>query len=171
MTFAAPVRLSGVEAVKAARRVAAERRCEEWPYVHVFPPPNSVPVHQIAFIAAPAPSFSGVVLAYRVPAGMRFFMQSILQVYTAGASFSPGAALWTVTDNSPTGLADSQAMPIQGLINLGVPLGSLAAGTRWPFDRAYEFSSDHLLQSVVQNVSLSGGFFVSGFFGYVVPDL
>jgi hypothetical protein len=160
----------GAQMVRAAQKLADVHQREQWPYVHVYPPPASIPVHEISYIAAPAAGASGVVLGYQVPEGFAFFLRSILQVFTGGA-FSPGDATWTVNVNSTAGLSDVQAMPVQGLIAVRVQLGSLAAGNQWPLPRAYEFGSLDLVQSVVANVNAAGGFFVSGFFGYLVPTI
>ena len=161
--------LNGPQMVRAAQNLQEKRQHEEWPYVHVFPPPNSIPLHQIAATTGPAAGSTGIVLSYTVPMGMRAFLQSILQVPFGGA-FNPGDALWTVYDGRVS-VASSQAMAVQGLQGVPVPLGSITAGTRWVLERAYEFAADHIITSVVQNVSFPGVGFVSGFFGYLVPDL
>jgi len=129
-----------------------------------------VPVNQIGSAPVGFMSSSVVVLAYTVPAGMRFIFRSILQDWDGGA-LAAGDATWTVTDNAPTGLADVQGMPVQGLINVPVNLGSLLAGTRWPFARAYEFPSQHVIRSVATNNNLQSGNFASAFVGYLIPDL
>lgn len=169
-SMSSAVQSFGAQMTRQARRVADARKREEWPYIHVYPPPAAVPVHLINFVAAPAAGQSAVVLAYRVPSGMAFYLQAILQNY-AGGNILPGDALWTVNRNAPTGVTDRQAMPVQGLAGVPIPLGSFAAGAQWPFSRAYEFAPLDLVQSVVSNVNLGGGSFVSGFFGYLVPTL
>ncbi len=153
---------------RAAQKLADERCREHWPYVHVYPPPSSVPVHEIDFVAAPAPAASAVILAYEVPEGFVFYLQAILQVFSGGA-FLPGDATWTVNVNTQAGITDIQGMPVQGLIALPVQLGSLSSGNQWPLPRAYEFAAHDVVRSVVTNVNLGAGFFVSGFFGYLVP--
>lgn len=159
--------LGGVDLVEAAETVMLQRWRELWPYVHVYPPPDAIPVHEIAVAAAPGQGSSVEVLRYQVQPGLRLIMQSILQVYSG--SMLPGDALWTVSVNSDVSTS-KQAMPVQGLSAVPVPLGSLVAGNQWPFKRAYEFKGLDVVRSVVENVNLIGGFFVSGFFGYLIPD-
>ena len=162
--------LDRVELVEAAETVMLQRWRERWPYIHVYPPPDAIPVHQIGYIATPAQNAALVteVLRYQVQPGMRFFLKSICQVYSG--SMLPGDALWTVNVNADVS-SSKQAMPVHGLDAVGVPLGSLAAGNQWPFHRAYEFKGQDVVRSVVTNINLIGGFIVSGFFGFLLPDL
>lgn len=162
--------LLGVDLSKAAAQMFEQRQREKWPYLHVFPPPNSIPVHEIASIPVPVAGTPTLVVAVSVPPLHRFYLQAILQVFTGGA-FLPGDAQWTVNVNTTIGSPSVQGMPVQGLIAVDVPLGSITAGNQWEFRRAYEFESLDLVQSVVTNVNLAGGFFTSGFFGYFVPGV
>lgn len=159
---------SGARMARAAQRLADDRAREQWPYVHVYPPPSSIPIHQIDFVAAPVAGDSAVVLAYTVPEGFAFFLRSILQVFSGG-NIIAGDATWTVRINTVDAVSDAQAMPVQGLIDVPVPLGSISSGNQWPFARAYEFAPLDVVESVVTNVNLGAGTFVSGFFGYLVP--
>jgi hypothetical protein len=163
--------LSGADATRALDLTRdPDPNKTAWPYVHVFPPPNSRPVHQIGTVAVPAQAATVTVLAYQVPSGFRFIMEAILQAYTPGA-FVPGDALWTVDLNAPVGIADIQGAVIQGLTRIPIPLGSWLLGTQWKFARAYEFEPLSLLQSKARNVNLVAGapnYFVSGFFGYLI---
>jgi hypothetical protein len=153
----------------AERLRQALRRRERWPYDFIFPPSETVPVNELHFLSAPlAGGPAVVVFSFLVPAGYRFFLDAIQTDYTEGSPFQPGAALWTVDVNSLS--PNAQAMPVQGLTALPVPLGSVAFGTRWPFERPYEFAALSVVRSTVQNVSLVGGEFSSGFFGYLVAD-
>jgi hypothetical protein len=176
-TMAVPLQfpLSGPEATKALNLTRdLEANKTAWPYVHVFPPPNSKPVHQIGSVVCPAQGATAVVLAYQVPSGFRFIMDAILQAFTGGA-FVPRDALWTVDLNNPVIAPVSlQGAVVQGLTRVPVPLGSWVYGTQWRFPRAYEFEPLSLLQSKVTNVNLVAGlpnWFVSGFFGYLIPAL
>jgi hypothetical protein len=170
--------LSGPEATKALDKTRdLEANKTAWPYVHVFPPPSSIPVHQITLapVVCPAAGATAVVLAYRVPSGHRFIMEAILQAFTGGV-FLPGDAFWSVDLNAPVGvlLPDIQGQPVQGLTAVPIPLGSWVYGTQWPFKRAYEFEPLSLIQSKVRNVNLvaaAPNYFISGFFGYLIPAL
>jgi len=161
-------------AAEALRKKRAQQ--SDWPYVHLFPPPNSITVHQISPpVAVPAKGARAVVLSYQVPTGFRFFMPGILESFSGGA-FNPGDLLWTVTVNQPTGIADTQGAPVQGLVNVPVPLGSWTFGTQWPFVRPYEFDEDSVVRSVCLNSTgnVAAGapnLLVSGFFGFLVPTL
>lgn len=167
------VRVGGIDSVNAAEDVLKQRRVDAWPYDHVYAPPDATPVHQVDFIPAPGAGVAGVVLTYQVPTGKRFIMRAILQVYiSGGGAFNPGDALWTVTENTTAGSLTVQSTPVQGLVNVPIPLGSIQAGNQWPFARAYEFGSLTVVRSVVTPVNVGGlGFFVSGFFGYLVPPI
>jgi hypothetical protein len=151
------------EILRAAR---AQRKA--WPYVHVFPAIPDPTVQVFGTVAAPAVNATALVLAYKVPSGMRFYLQGLIQV-VSGVGFNPGDALWTVDVNTPIGQTNFQAFGVQGLVKVPVPLGSSAFGRFWPLPRAYEFAALDLIQSKVFNVGLAGGEFASGFFGYLEP--
>ena len=164
---ALPKILSGPTAVKALEKVRqAEQNKNAWPYEHLFPPPNSIPVHQIGYAAVPAGGSSALVATYQVPEGFRFIMESILESYSG--TFDPGDTLFTVQVNAGGG---AQSTFVQGLIQTPVPLGAWEYGVRWYFDRPYEFSSLDLLSITAANVNLQGGSYVGGFFGYLLPSI
>lgn len=150
------------------RRLLA--RLRSWPYPLLYPPDGAIPVETVHSIPAPALGATAVVYGLTVPDGFRLVVQGILQDYSGGA-FLPGDALWTVDLNTPVGVPDTQAMPVQGLAGVPIPLGSVANGMLWPFAAPYHFRPSDLLQSKVQNVNLAGGFFTSGFFGYLLPEV
>lgn len=166
--------LSAADATKALDKTRdLDPNKTAWPYVHLFAPPQSTPVHQIASIVAPAHGAITAVLTYQVPSGFRFILRRILQDFSGGA-FLPGDALWTVDRNTPIGIASVQADPVQGLIATPIPLGSIVAGTQWVFDRPYEFEPLDVLRSKVNSVNAgvgAGNWFTSGFFGYLIPAL
>jgi hypothetical protein len=137
-----------------------------WPYIHEYPPPDSIPVEQIAQIPAPPLNVLTPVLTYLVPEGFRFFLARLLEDFQ-GAAFDPFDALWTVDKDAV--VPNVQGQPIQGLIQTPVPLGSFLRGVKWPLPRAYEFAPLTTLRSTVLNQTLAGGAFVSGFFGWLVP--
>ena len=161
----------GNDQIKSADQVRQERaNRNDWPYEHLFPPSNSVPVNQITQtpVAVPAASATAVVLALRVPSGMRFIMTGLVQnIY--GATFTPGDGTWTVDKNTPVGIADAQRMPMQGLVNIPVPLGSFDTGIPWRFARPYEFEPLDLVQSKFTNATSGATLLVSAFLGYLLP--
>ena len=166
--------VQSVQGAEQVRRQVANR--EAWPYEHLFPPPDSIPVHQIGSVAVPtAVSMGGsaaVVLAYTVPSGYKFILHAILQAWGPGV-FNPGDLVWTVDVNTPLGIPNVQATYVQGLAFIPIPLGSWQYGTLWPLVRPYEFDALDLIQSKVTNINLSAGppNCVSGFFGYLLPVL
>ena len=166
--------LSGADATRALDKAReTDPNKAAWPYVHLFPPPNSIPVHEIGNIVAPAQGALTQVLAYQVPSGHKFILQAILQNFSGGA-FLPGDALWTVDRNTPIGIPSFQANPVQGLVAVPIPLGSIVAGTQWPFAMPYEFEPLDVLRSKVLSVNCPvgiGNYFTSGFFGYLIPAL
>lgn len=169
--------LTGFQSIAAAEKVRRQKENQScWPYVHCFPPPNSLTLHQISLaVAVPAMGATVEVLSYLVPDGMRAFLKAILQNFS-GAAFTPGDLLWTVTTNEPSGIADIQGAPVNGLISLPIPLGSWEYGQQWEFERAYEFAPNTVIRSMCKNSTgniLPGApnLLVSGFFGYLVPDV
>lgn len=173
MSAAAVRQLSGPDAMRAAEELRQKQNREKrWPYEFLFPPPESLPVNGgsqgVGFVAVPNAPGPVTVAQFQVQSGFRFIMTGILQAYDDGV-FLPGDTLWTVTVNPQGGV---QANPVQGLIQSPVPMGSWKFGTGpWHFDRPYEFAPLDLISSVANNVSLaSAGSYVSGFFGYLIPD-
>ena len=145
------------------------KRKEAWPYYYEFPPASSIPVHAIGSAASPAVGVVAPVLVYLVPEGFRFILEEILQDFQ-GAAINPNDALWTVDrDVQPP---NPRGLPINGLAQTPIPLGSIPRGVKWPLPRAYEFAPLTVLRSTVVNVNLGVGLpnqFVSGFFGYLLP--
>lgn len=169
---------SGVDSVRAADayKLAVQERRDQWPYVHIYPPPNSQDVHVIGTMVTQAQGAAAVaVVTYQVNAGKRFYLQAVLfsAVLDVAATFTPGAALFTVDRNSPIGVADSQYMPEHGLVNVPVQLGSASYGP-WRLQRAREFSPSDYVRIKATNVALSVGaptWYVCGLFGYEIPTL
>jgi len=142
-----------------------------WPFVHEFPPPGSIPVHEIGDIASPAQGVLSVIFQYRVPKGFNFYLCRVLEDFSGGP-VNPGDALWTVDQNAP--LPNVQGMPVQGLTATPTPLGSFLTGLKWKLPRVYEFAPLTLLRSTVVNQNLNVGLpnvFISGFFGYLLPAI
>jgi hypothetical protein len=162
----------GKDAAKAADILNQDQdRKEQWPYVHIYTPRNAEPVHVIAFAPTPAALATVEILKYPVPSGYRFYLRAIVQGYVGGA-FLPGDATWTIDRNTPIGIPTLQGQPEQGLINVPVQLGSFTASSPWILPRAYEFEELDDVRSKGTNVNLGVGipnFFMSGFFGYLVP--
>ncbi len=171
---ALPVRLySGVPAIKAADEVrkAAQDRREDWPYVHIYPPPNSIDVNEIGTIVTQDPAADPVtVVSHTVPSGKQFFLTAVL--LGSNATVPPGDALFTIDRNSPDGVTNAQFMPEQGFIAVPVALGSLLRP--WRLQRAREFKALDIIRVKATNVAMPVGdptFWVCGLFGYEVPVL
>jgi hypothetical protein len=169
---------SGVDSVRAADayRIAVQERRDQWPYVHIYPPPNSQDVNVIGTAATQAQAAAAIaVVTYQVNAGKRFYLQAVLlsAVLDVSATFSPGDATFTVDRNSPIGITDSQFMPEHGLVNIPVILGSSIYGP-WRLHRAREFGPLDIIRVKAVNVNLGVGvpnYYVCGLFGYEVPTL
>jgi len=173
---ARPIQMfSGVDSVRAADayRLAVQDRRDQWPYVHIYPPPNAIDVHAINTALVQDQGDPAIaVVTYQVNAGKRFYLQAIL-LSTNVAGFVPGDVLFTIDRNSPLGISDTQFLPEHGLINVPVQLGS-ANFAPWRLQRAREFSSLDTIRIKAANVSLAVGTpnqYVCGLFGYEVPTL
>jgi hypothetical protein len=136
----------------------------------VFPPPNSIPVHEIAQVDAPAAGNTVTVLTYKVPSGHRLYLHAVLAV-TSGAAVLPGDFLWSIFVQDAGAVSDLQRRPVHGLVNVPIPLGSIDAGVQWPFYRAYDFAPLSVLSTQVENVSGTATKASAGYFGYLVPDI
>ena len=171
---ALPKNLAGPALVKGLEKERQSRLQKDlWPYEHLFPPPNSIPVHGsdlgIQTGAVPLAAASVVFCIYQVPEGFKFIMDSILMAYSG--AFNPGDSFFTVTVNPNGG---PQATFVQGLIRSPITLGAWQYGTRWFFDRPYEFSALDILQANALNVNIpspANNSYVGGFFGYLIPRI
>jgi hypothetical protein len=169
---------SGVDSVRSADayRLAVQERRDQWPYVHIYPPPNAIDVHVIGTAVTQALGAAAIaVVTYQVNAGKRFYLQGVLfsAVLDVGSTFTPGSALFTVDRNSPIGITDSQYMPEHGLVNVPVQLGSASFGP-WRLQRAREFQPLDYVRIKATNVALQVGaptWYVCGLFGYEIPTL
>lgn len=159
-----------IMAAELVRTLLARRLA--WPYAHLFPKKETIPINQLASIDAPLNGIPSVVLTYQVPSGFRFIMQGILQ--DCSAPLAPADASWTVDLNRPA-VANVQAMGVQGLTAIPVPLGSVARGLPWAFPRPYTFEPLSVIRSKVTTTAAvppgPGTRFTSGFFGYLEPAI
>ena len=165
--------LTGRDAVLAADKLRQIRENQDrWPYIDLYAPPGSIHVHHMTLVpvATPAALASAEVLLYRVPEGFAFVMTAIVQQYQGG-QFTWGDGTWTVNVNTPTGVANVQATPVQGLVNLPVPLGSFNDSGPWQLPRSILFEPLDEIRSVFTAGAggVAGGLLVSLFSGYLVP--
>jgi hypothetical protein len=169
---------SGADSVRAADtlRIAIQERRDQWPYVHVYPPPNSKDVFVIGTIAVPvAPaSLTVTVLTYQAQSGKKFYQRGVI-FGAQGGQFTPGDATFTEDRNSALGSTNLQFLPEHGLINVPVLLGGQGQNGSYTepfwFSRAREFEPLDVIRIKATNVNLAGGVFVAGIFGYEVPVL
>lgn len=164
--------LSGADSVVAANALllATQDRRNEWPYVHIYPPPNSTDVLKIGTIQVQDPMDPVIeILRYTVSSGKLFYLTGV--VLGADVTFSPGDCLITVDRNSPIGIANSQFQPEHGLVNVPVQLGSFNR-REWRFKRPREFAANDVIRVKGLNVSMTGSaFYLCGLIGFEVPTL
>jgi len=166
--------LSGVSQTQGVEAIRRKRQQEsEWPYEYLFAPPNSITVNGaygplgIQYVAVPAPGSTVTIATFQIPSSLEFVMHAVW--LTFAGSFIPGDSLFSVTVNPGGGV---QSNPVQGLINVPIPLGAWTTGRPWEFDRPYLFEPYDILSATAKNVNLSAGppnYYVAGFFGYVIP--
>ena len=185
---AKPIQMfSGVDSVRAANELqrAIQERRDQWPYPHVYPPPDSLDVMQWATATVPvAPASLTVVLqgigqqtgvTYQVQSGKVFFQTGVIFGAQNAGSFVAGDATFTEDRNSALGSSNPQFLPEHGLINVPVLLGGQNVNGSYVqpfwFARAREFSPLDVIRIKATNVNLQGGTFIAGIFGYEVPVL
>jgi hypothetical protein len=173
---AKPVRmLSGVDSVRAADALlhALQQRRDDWPYPHIYPPASAIDVNVVGSLVIPVMGATVVeVLKYQVPDGKRFYLTAV--VFTANVAIVPGQALFTVDRNKPVGIANTQFIPEQGLINVPFALGSFVPGLPWPLRRAREFEPNDTVRVKAVNVGLPSGdpnYFTAALLGWELPVL
>lgn len=171
-----PVRMfSGADSVRAADayRLAVIARRDEWPFVHVYPPPSSTDVLVTGSLAIPMSGTGDAeVLNYTVPSGKRFYLTAV--VLGANITIVPGQALFTVDRNRPVGVPNTQFMPEHGLINVPFGLGSFVPGRPWKLERAREFEPLDVVRIKANNIGLAAGdpnFFIGALLGWELPVL
>lgn len=146
-------------------KYALQDRRDNWPYVHIYPPPQSDDVHFIATVPippVPPGAFQTTVLTYQVQRGRRFYLKGIL--FQADVAFAVSAGTWTILRNR-TG---TQFKPEQGLFNVPVLLGSTAFEP-WPLQRTREFEPLDIVSIQFNNATLGSGNLIGGIFGWTVP--
>ena len=166
---------SGVDSVRAANelQLAIQARRDDWPYPHIYPPPDAEDVFAVAAVATPSLATQVQVVSYQVQSGKRFFLRAILLSVTGATTMIPGAATWTLDRNIPVGIANTQGSVEHGLVAVPVPLG-LNTMESWELQRAREFEPLDIVRIKATDVALSVGapnYFICGLFGYEVPVL
>ena len=164
---------NGPDSVRAAdsiRRQVAQR--DQWPYVHVYPPPNSIRRMPTGYAVCPNAGVQGTILTFAVPSGFWFFMTQ-LGLFFSSSVFNPGDFLFAVDKNTPLGGGTFQGVPLTDLQNVGYPFGGFVNGP-WDLTRAEVFAPEDVIRAKVTNVNLAGGapnFFGAMFGGWLVPTI
>ena len=167
---------NGPDVVRAADALRREvKRRDRWPYVHVYPPPNSERRDPMGYIAAPATGTGNqaVVLAFTVPEGFVFFLQQLGLFYQGENTLGFGSFVFTVDKNTAIGSPGFASSPISDWQSIGFPLGSPQNGPV-TLPRAEIFLGSDLIQAKVVNNSVTPGFpnsFGAWFGGYLVPSV
>lgn len=130
--------LSGIDAIRQAHEKQRRfKRLEEWPYIWVHPPPDSVRVHVEGSIDVQTmvPGNQAEILEYQVQNNYDFFFNELVQLYVGQSNFTPGDGniVWNLDVNIPLGVVAPQGYPIQGYDNSGIPKGGFATGVFAPY--------------------------------------
>lgn len=154
--------LQGPESIAAGQQLREERRAKsQWPYPWAFPPPGAIGVRAgldtSGTLAVPVAATPTQGLLYTVDEGFFFVLESLVVTYlnqgVLGA-WTPGDTLWSLTVNTPVGIATFQGSPIQGFTDVDVPLGTLQIP--WPVGCDI-FKPNDAIRSVFTNVNLTAG--------------
>lgn len=167
---ARPLVLTGSDAKRAADKLrVSNARLNQWPYPHLEPPPDSIPVNQISSPPAviPVSGSSVTIVSYRVPSSFRLILAAV--VADTNVAFQPGDSYFSLIVNPQAGV---QANPVQGMVNVPVRLGSFTYGTKLNFPRPYDqFMGNDLVSLVGVNVNLipgAGNYYIGGLFGWLL---
>lgn len=154
----------------AMRGIRGSDRKDAWPYVGLVPP-GADPVHGskdgIVVTAVPGVGATATLLSYVVPQGWRFFLAALLEDFEG--AFTPGDTFWSAFSNMNNG---RQINPIQGLVNVPVPLGAWRTGRLWYLRDPMEFAALDTVVLQAKNINLTGLnlYYVSGVFGWLVSS-
>ena len=165
---------SGPDSIRAADAVRrAEKNRDAWPFVHVYPPVNSLARNPSGSCLAPAVGIANqaVILAFQVPSGYWFYLHS-LGLYYTGETAGFGAFLYTVDVNVPLGLVGIGNV-LTDFGNIPFPFGGPSNGPL-VLDRTRLLAPSDLLQAKVNNVSVTPGApnsFGAYFGGWLVPSI
>jgi len=106
------------------------QRKNDWPYTHVYPPPQAVRVEPEGIIPAPAINTQTQVLQYQVPDGFQFAFEKLIQIFN-GTGFVLGSTdiTWVLDINTPLGTVagtSGQGYQVQALSPSNIPKGGMA---------------------------------------------
>jgi len=158
-------------AADAVRRTEINR--DSWPFVHVYPPPNSMRRNPTGYVAAPAVGAANqaVILAFSVPSGYWFYMK-YLGLYYTGEVAVFGAFAFTVDRNVPLGVVN-QGNVLTDLGSIPFPFGDQGHGPV-ELPRTELLAPTDLVQAKVTNFSITPGgtnTFGACFGGWLVPSI
>lgn len=157
-----------MRATEALRRETARR--DTWPYVHVYPPSNSIRRDPVGSVVCPAAAVQVTILTFTVPQGFWFYMNQ-LGLYFNSQTFNFGDFLFTVDKNVPLGGGAFQGVPLTDWQAMPFPWGSPFHGPL-TLPRNELFAPNDVIRAKVTNVNLGAGapnFFGAAFGGYLVP--
>lgn len=173
--------LAGPSQMPAQRKMNIEsQRRENWPYTHVFPPPQSVRVEPEGILPSPAPGVQSIVLQYEVPDGFQFILTGLIAIY-AGSSFTLGSTdiTWLLDINTPLptvagGIA--QGYPVQQMSPSNLPKGGVLSSPAclfapWPLPMPELLGPLDILRSKVTTTAVipvgAPNFFITIFLGWM----
>ena len=173
---------TGPASVAAAEQVRRQiQRRDTWPYVHCYPPPNSIRRDPVGYVVCPNPAVQVEILnsstggaLFVVPSGYLFFLVQVgLYVGANNSGWNPGDFLFTLDKNVPLGASTYQGVPLTDWQSIPFTYGSLTNGPV-TLPRAELFQPTDSIRAKVTNVNLGAGapnFFLAQLGGYLVPTL
>lgn len=164
---------NGRDMMAAADAIRREqKRRDQWPFPHVYPPTNSQRRDPNGYTAAPAVGAQAVVLAFSVPSGFFFFL-SQLGLFYQGATAGFGDFTFTVDKNTPLGAPSFQSSPLNDWSAINFPVGGILQGPV-TLPRVEVFAPEDLIQAKVLNNAIAAGapnYFGAWFGGWLVPAI
>jgi hypothetical protein len=173
--------LIGPSEMPAQRALNKQRqRKEDWPYTHIFPPPQAVRVEPEGILPSPAPGVTSIILQYQVPDGFQFVFTGLIQIY-AGTGFTLGSndIQWLLDINTPLTVpagGTPQGYPVQALSPSNLPKGGVLASPAclfapWPLPMPEVLGPLDILRSKVTTTgTISPGapnYFITVFLGWM----
>lgn len=153
---------------------AAALQDDDWPYWWCVPRANTLPVQQVASIAAPAPGVLTEVCEVVVPTGFVFVLRGIRHSFSSGIGGAPvftdgsGQILWTIDVDNPIGSVALSSYGLPFMSNMADQRGSQLGP--WPIEGYQVFDPYQTIRyKVITTADIAPGtpnFITCGLFGW-----